>query len=80
MISRPQPGTGWQSLGGSGSGVTDQAIVGPGGSRVVRKSGPVIRSPALREVSVIEWSVTHRVTEAKWGCSQLGGYEASQSV
>lgn len=58
MISRPQPGTGWQSLGGSGSGVTDQAIVGPGGSRVVRKSGPVIRSPALREVSVIEWSVT----------------------
>lgn len=58
MISRPQPGTGWQSLGGSGSGVTDQAIMGSGGSRVVRKSGPVIRSPALREVSVIEWSVT----------------------
>lgn len=56
MISRPQPGTGWRSLGGSGSGVTDQAVVGSGGPRVVRKSGSVEGSPALREVSVIEWS------------------------
>lgn len=56
MISQPQPGMGWQSLGGSGSGVTDQAVVGSGGSQVVRKSGSVKGSPSLGEVSVIKWS------------------------
>lgn len=72
MISRPQPGTGWQSLGGSGSGVTDQVIVGSGGSRVFRKSGPVVRSPALREVSVIEWSPT-RSRRPRGGAVSLRG-------
>lgn len=84
MISRPQPGTGWQSLGGSGaSGVRVRGY--PPGRRGVGRvtsgqSGSVKGAPSLREVSVIEWSQSLIGSQRPSRGAVSWGYEVSQSV
>ena len=79
MISRPQPGTGWQSLGGSEASGDRVRGYGPGRCGVGRvMSGQKVWVSQRSTVTQGGFSdrmvtVPHRVTEAKWGCSQLRG-------